>query len=126
MEALGKDIWDFYSNGWPEDYYHEDWLIAIVNDDETMNILLDEEYSLDDFGYLVPKGESYINNENVISFEEAYLKWERDVKTKVQTFDEWFDYSYPNSLDDQDFKTGLRHAWNASATAHFNSKKRKL
>ena len=25
MKALGKDIWDFYLNGWPEDYTHDSY-----------------------------------------------------------------------------------------------------
>lgn len=76
-KALGKDVWDFYLNGFPQEYSHDTWTIQIAywpdeNSARGAYSLLedDKEYDLKDFGTLWD-----MTSDKSLTFEEAYLKW---------------------------------------------------
>ena len=110
-KALGQNIYDFCNYGLPEGYYHAD-------DSGIFNLVSDKEYLLEDFGYLVPIGESCINNRNAVSFKDAYLAW-KGIE-KPTTFEEWFESFY--SYHDEDIKDHLQQAWNAAIASIKESK----
>jgi hypothetical protein len=113
MKALGKDIWDFYKNGFPTEYSHDtyDREIACWPDENSSRgaySLLDDdiEYDLKDFGTLWDSV-----SDKMMTFEEAYLKWKGIEKPEPMTFDKWFNILYP---DCPEIKTDLELAWNAA------------
>ena len=118
-EALGKDIWDFYVNGWPSSCSHDTgnreiayWpshfdivgAICILQDDK--------KYDLKDFSTLWD-----CVTDNIITFEEAYLSWKDIEKPKPMTFDEWFYKTYSCSDKEENcvsFKKAMEEAWEAA------------
>lgn len=117
MKALGKDVWDFYLNGFPQEYSHDTWTIQVAywpdeNSARGAYSLLedDKEYDLKDFGTLWN-----MVSDKSLSFEEAYLKWKGVEKP---AFYEWFDEIYSTSTSAYEihpsFKAALEMAWNAA------------
>ena len=120
MKALGKDIWDFYLNGWPEGYYHDEFEIEIgyipcgnALDKAHPLIDLDKEYELGDLGLVIPEKDADYNNN--ISFEDSYLAWKGMEKPKPLTFEGWFDTKFvePSGIGMYS-KDDLALAWNAA------------
>ena len=126
MKALGKDIWDFYLNGWPEGYSHDTYGHEVAywpgyfNDPTGAYSLLedDKEYDLNIFGVALHD----VHEELSISFEDAYLAWKGIEKPKSITFNEWFNENYPfedvgesfvTAKDYFVFKGAMRQAWAA-------------
>jgi len=96
-KALGKDIWDFYLNGWPQEYSHDSYDREVAywpgweSSEGAYSLLEDnEEYDLCDFGIC----RHDFKPNTYITFEEAYLKWKGIEKSKMLTFDEWFDTNF--------------------------------
>ena len=127
-KALGKDIWNFYINGWPSGFYHDEFEIEIgyIPGEDSLDkayplIDLDKEYKLEDFGLVVPENKADHNNN--ISFEDAYLSWKGIKKPEPMTFNEWFENTYPygNAVEIMGttghrlyaFKRAMRSAWRA-------------
>lgn len=142
-KALGKDVWDFYLNGFPQEYSHDTWTIQIAywpdeNSARGAYSLLedDKEYDLKDFGTLWD-----MTSDKSLTFEEAYLKWKGVEKSepdvfdlsinvpesqslrmksveKSISFDQWFDIMYPNYIkyaeSESGLKRDLRLAWDAA------------
>jgi hypothetical protein len=69
MKAKGSEILDFYNNHWPEGYFNDDYSLNIGE-----GLDPDKEYDLEDFGLLVPAGQSYMSEE-CIEFEDTFWKW---------------------------------------------------
>jgi len=77
MKATGASIHEFYTAGWPKDYYHDDYVLefytgsAPTDDlDDGWALEADVEYDLDDCGWL------YHNSDDIsMTFEEAYTAW---------------------------------------------------
>jgi hypothetical protein len=70
-KALGSEIIDFYANGWPEGYYHDECEIDV----EALNPT--EKYDLSDFGYVCPED----GNGTEKAFSSVFLKWKKAQST---------------------------------------------
>ena len=125
MKALGKDIWDFYLNGWPEDYTHDLYDREVAywpgwNSSEGAYSLLedDKEYDLKEFGIL-----RHDDDNSEISFEDAYIKWKGIEKPEPLTFDRWFAQLYPKTWTDESpmyrsfSYSDLEKCWNAAISS---------
>ena len=85
-KAKGAEIFDFYTNGWPEGWYHDDNEMEIVNEDgETCALEPDEEYDLSLFGVLVPEGDRMVNGDlpDPEGFATAFSRWKRAKTTAI-------------------------------------------
>jgi len=120
MKATGADIWDFYLNGWPTGYYHDNTEIEIGYVPDDFNLIeaapiidLEKEYDLNVFGLLVPEvNADYGNN---ISFEDAYLSWKCIEKPQPMTFDHWFEQTFYDPTGEGSYtKAELELAWYAA------------
>ena len=117
MKALGKDIYDFYLNGWPDGYSHDTYDREITywpNDRNTEGVCslleADKEYDLKDFGTLWDGV-----NANKATFEDAYLSWKSIKKPEPMTFDRWFNVIYPEPCGYANYsKQDLELTWNAA------------
>ena len=118
MKALGKDIWDFYLNGWPEDYTHDSYDREVAywpswNSSENAYSLLedDKEYDLKEFGIL-----RHDDDNSEISFEDAYIKWKGIEKPEPLTFKQWFAEAYPGYVGypETQKERELQACWNAA------------
>lgn len=84
-KALGADIIDFYNNGWPDGWYHDDNSIDVEDNGEGLDIVQpDQQYDLDDLGVLV-KDNDPMGATPDMSFSTAFNRWkkDRDVDTIV-------------------------------------------
>jgi len=78
-KALGTEIKDFYFNGWPYGYYHDDTEIEFHDQNTGEWVLpLDEEFDLEKCGWLF----SDKTNQSEIAFVDAFLKWNGTPKNK--------------------------------------------
>ena len=77
MKASGRDIKDFWDNGWPRGFYNDDSELSVEDDDGVLALDLDEKYDLSKFGILVPESAQTTGGypEKVVSFEQAFRKW---------------------------------------------------
>lgn len=75
-KALGREIKNFWENAWPEDYFHDDSVINITNDNGDVILDLTKEYDLADCGWLIHN--SIGKGMSPISFEEAFLTWKNE------------------------------------------------
>jgi hypothetical protein len=87
-KALGKDIWEFYRDGWPENHSHGGYDLKVAywpgeaHDSRGAYSLLedDKEYDLSLFGYVY-------DDVTKVTFEDAYLAW-KGIEKPVE-FEEW-------------------------------------
>lgn len=115
MKALGKDVWDFYLNGFPQEYSHDTFDIQIAHwPDENSargaySLLQDDkEYDLEDFGTLWD-----MVSDKSLTFEEAYLKWKGVEEPDM--FEKWFVQTYPGWVGYEcQKKNELRKCWDAA------------
>jgi hypothetical protein len=83
-KALGSDIYQFYTTGWPKGYFHEsleeEEELEIVDDHEGCLLEPTEKYDLKRFGYLVKEDMDAAE----ISFASAFAKWKKaQTTTKI-------------------------------------------
>ncbi len=72
-KALGRDIKDFFDNGWPKGFYVDDYTLSVYEEDGiTCALDLNEKYAVNQFGYLFPDGG---DTGKEISFQTAFNKW---------------------------------------------------
>ena len=83
MKAKGAEIFDFYTNGWPEGWYHDDNELEIVSETDGVTSILKpgEEYDLSLFGVLVPEGG--ISVVDAEGFDTAFRRWKRAKTTAI-------------------------------------------
>jgi hypothetical protein len=81
-KALGADIIEFYRNGWPDGWYHDDATIEVEDqDDGTPVVQPNEKYDLVELGVLVDEA----GIKDHVTFASAFNRWKktRDVDTVV-------------------------------------------
>lgn len=73
-KALGSELTDFYENGFPEGYFHEDYDESIDPD----NFVPTQKYELNDLGWIIKD-----DGTEEVSFASAFRKWKKQQTTTV-------------------------------------------
>lgn len=80
--ALGRDIKEFWDNGFPEGYYSDDAEIQVEDDAGHCPLDLDVKYDLNRFGVLIPEGNAMAGEQgDPISFASAFKRWFKEQTT---------------------------------------------
>jgi hypothetical protein len=79
--ATGAEIYDFFTNGWPEGYCYDDYEIAVEDADGKCNLEPDQEYDLRKFGVL--QQSSIGTSAEFIPFTGAFNAWRNKTKTDL-------------------------------------------
>ena len=58
MKAKGAEIFDFYTNGWPEGWYHDDNELEIVSETDGVTSILEPDEEYDCFWHECPQCEA--------------------------------------------------------------------
>jgi hypothetical protein len=70
-QATGAELQDYYVNHWPNEFYHDDSAIELVDDDGNWLLEPATMYNLADLGWLHPQA----TGTEPIGFKEAFLDW---------------------------------------------------
>lgn len=78
MKALGADIVRFFNSVWPEDYYVDESVMSVVDeeiltDEGNRSLPVTEMYDLNDFGYLCGAGD--------LPLTTFYSRWKKSQST---------------------------------------------
>lgn len=73
-KALGSEIFDFYTKGWPEGHHHDDCAEDAPDIEDDGKCLLNptEKYDLGLFGYVINDDTQYGK-----TFQSVFLKWKK-------------------------------------------------
>jgi hypothetical protein len=83
MKATGAEIWNFWMNGWPQNWYN-DAEIEVESPEGDCLLEMDQEYDLRSFGYICwpgtmgfPRDEAPAHGKDTVPFAKWFSFWKR-------------------------------------------------
>ena len=96
LYSTGAEVADFYNNGWPRNYYHDDYELDICDANGDFSLIPTTEYDLDELGVLIWQEDHEPKSSQLMwPFKDAMKQW---VESQEHSDDPRFPTVYASSF----------------------------